>query len=193
MSLEETAPGEFELTDPRAIRALAHPARLALMDRLLTGGPATATQCAAAVGGTPSSCSYHLRALAKFGFVEEAGGGRGRERLWRIRARSIRLPRGEKPRDHTAAADLLLSRFLELDDLMLATFMNDRDAFDPPWRDALTYRQGNVYVTPDELMGLANQVRGLLQTYARDDPADRPEGARLVYVSLRAVPRQAAP
>ena len=191
MSLEETTPGDFELTDPRAIRALAHPARIALMDRLLTGGPATATQCAESVGESPSSCSYHLRTLAKWGFVEEAEGGHGRERMWKLRAHSIRLPRGKKSPEHSAAADLLLGRFLELDDLMLAAFLDHRDEFEPRWRDALTYRQASIHVTPDELVELGDRVRALFQEYARDDPADRPPDAGLVYVSLRAVPRKA--
>src|ERR671939_1979408 len=71
------------------MRALAHPTRLALLDHLHAAGQATATECAAAVGDSPSSCSYHLRALAKWGFVEEAEGGVGRERPWRPTASRI--------------------------------------------------------------------------------------------------------
>ena len=35
------------------------------------------------LGESPANCAFHLRTLAKYGFVEEAGGGRGRERPWR--------------------------------------------------------------------------------------------------------------
>src|ERR671935_277511 len=70
------------LTDPRAMRALAHPTRLALLDHLHAVEQATATECAAVVGESPSALSYHLRALAKWGFVEEGEGGVGRERPW---------------------------------------------------------------------------------------------------------------
>jgi DNA-binding transcriptional ArsR family regulator len=66
------------------MRALAHPARLALMAHLGHSGPATATECAGVVDLSPSAVSYHLRALAKAGLVEEAPGrGDGRERRWR--------------------------------------------------------------------------------------------------------------
>jgi len=65
------------------MRALAHPTRLALLDHLHTVDQATATECGAAVGDSPSSCSYHLRALARWKFVEEGEGGVGRERPWR--------------------------------------------------------------------------------------------------------------
>jgi DNA-binding transcriptional ArsR family regulator len=71
------------------MRALAHPTRLSLLDHLHDVDQATATECAAAVGDSPSSCSYHLRALARWGFVEAATGGVGRERPWRATAARI--------------------------------------------------------------------------------------------------------
>src|SRR5262245_4751732 len=70
--------------DAAVLRALAHPARLALLEHLsqrVEG--ATATECAAVVGLSPSATSYHLRALAKVGMIREAPGrGDGRERIW---------------------------------------------------------------------------------------------------------------
>ena len=62
--------GEGGLSDPKAMRALAHPARLAILTRL--EGSATATEVAEVAGITPSAASYHLRMLAKYGFVEDA-------------------------------------------------------------------------------------------------------------------------
>src|SRR3954452_18174881 len=73
------------LHDPRALRALAHPARLDILERLNSDGPATATECAEVVGLSPSACSYHLRALARWGLVEEADSTDRRERRWRSR------------------------------------------------------------------------------------------------------------
>ena len=57
------------LDDARTLRALAHPLRVELMDQLTFRGPLTATQCAELVGESPSSCSFHLRTLAKYGFT----------------------------------------------------------------------------------------------------------------------------
>src|ERR1700709_2206920 len=75
------------LTDPRAIRALAHPARLAVLDALTdVDKTITATQAAQLTGLSPSAMSYHLRALAKWGIVRVADGAAdvdGRERRWR--------------------------------------------------------------------------------------------------------------
>jgi predicted transcriptional regulator len=74
---------ELNLTDPKAIRALAHPVRWALLEALGQAGTLTATQASEMLGESPANCAFHLRTLAKYGFVEEAGGGRGRERPWR--------------------------------------------------------------------------------------------------------------
>src|SRR3954454_18364614 len=80
-----------EITDARTIRALAHPVRLRLMELLVREGPLTATQAATLLDDSPGNMSWHLQTLAKYGFVEEAGGGRGRARPWRLVAAGSRL------------------------------------------------------------------------------------------------------
>src|ERR1700684_1608688 len=103
-----TAPGEpspaaagtpgnpVQLTDPRMMRALAHPARMAIWQHLGLEGPATATECAAIAGLSPSACSYHLRTLARYGVVEEdlAHSADGRGRPWRGRIIAFNVPSG---------------------------------------------------------------------------------------------------
>jgi len=81
----------LHITNPRLLRALAHPARIAILEHLILDGPATATQCADVAGLSPSACSYHLRALARFGFIEPDPGSAvdGRQRPWRSRVSAI--------------------------------------------------------------------------------------------------------
>jgi DNA-binding transcriptional ArsR family regulator len=90
------APGQSEaprrLTDPRDMRALAHPTRLALLEVLGVHGPLTATQAGELIGESPSSCSFHLRTLGRHGFVEETGEGRGRQRPWRLVSLGMSIP-----------------------------------------------------------------------------------------------------
>jgi len=69
-----------KITDARTLRALAHPVRIALFEELSLGGAMTATEIGEQIGESPTTCSFHLRQLAKYGFVEEAGGGTGRSR-----------------------------------------------------------------------------------------------------------------
>jgi predicted transcriptional regulator len=70
------------ITDPKALRALAHPIRMSLIGLLRTEGPLTATKAAELLGESSATTSFHLRQLAKYGMAEEAAGGNGRERPW---------------------------------------------------------------------------------------------------------------
>ena len=65
------------------MRALAHPVRIALLEALTIHGQLTATEAGEIVGESPANTSFHLRQLAKYGFVEEAEGGTGRRRPWK--------------------------------------------------------------------------------------------------------------
>lgn len=76
-------PADEQVTsDPTRIRALAHPIRLELLDVLDDRGEVTATECAAAIGESVASCSYHLRMLAKHGYIEQVDRP-GREKPWK--------------------------------------------------------------------------------------------------------------
>src|SRR5437588_136488 len=109
--IEPGMPGNpVELTDPRMMRALAHPGRIAIWTHLGLHGPATATECAEIAGLSPSACSYHLRTLARYGFVEEDpdSAADGRERPWRARMLAFSL--NDAP--GTPAATRVASRLL---------------------------------------------------------------------------------
>src|SRR6201989_2093903 len=93
-----------ELTDPKAMRALAHPVRLALLEALTDAGTLTATEAGERVGESPANASFHLRQLAKYGFVEEAEGGIGRRRQWKLRNLGLRWSDVSDDREQTAAA-----------------------------------------------------------------------------------------
>src|SRR3954453_7356380 len=97
------------LRDPRAMRALAHPARLAILERLSSGGAATATECAEVTGQSPSACSYHLRALARWGLVVESEGQDRRERRWAVTGPFVIGDHAEPRRADVAAAEHLLT------------------------------------------------------------------------------------
>src|SRR6266702_5740249 len=111
---EESAPGRTvtRLTDPRALRAYAHPVRMALVGLLRTEGPLTATRAGEMLGESSGTCSFHLRQLAKYGLVEEAGGGQGREKPWRATTTSTVWDAAAGDTPEVAAAAGLLSRVL---------------------------------------------------------------------------------
>ena len=94
------------ITDPKTIRALAHPLRLDLLELLAWAGPSTAAHCGRVLGVSQASCSFHLRQLAKYEYVEEAGPGPDRrERQWRLRE--------PRPTIRAAGGDAAVQRQLE--------------------------------------------------------------------------------
>jgi DNA-binding transcriptional ArsR family regulator len=179
----------IELTDARAMRALAHPARLGILELLHTRGTANATECAQEVGGSPQAASYHLRALAKWGLVREADSADGRETRWELTARSIKFSSGDDSPQFREAARALGRRVLERDERLVAEFLEAERDESREWREAATFASGSVYVTAAELMEIAEQLQEVMKRYERPDEADRPEGARRVHVVFRAVPR----
>jgi DNA-binding transcriptional ArsR family regulator len=87
----------MRITEPSTIRALAHPLRLDLLELLAASGPATAAQCGRMLKVPQANCSFHLRQLAKYGFVQEAvAGDDKRERKWQVRDPQprVRVPPG---------------------------------------------------------------------------------------------------
>jgi DNA-binding transcriptional ArsR family regulator len=79
--------GAYRISDPELLRIVAHPLRVRLLGLLRAEGPATASQLGRKVDESSGSTSYHLRELAKHGFIEEEPSPDGRERRWRARHR----------------------------------------------------------------------------------------------------------
>ena len=158
------------------MRALAHPTRLALLDHLHAVEHATATECAAVVGDSPSSCSYHLRALGKWGFVEEAGRGAGRERPWRATAARIEFE-GDGL-EATILRDELVSRQQQ----RLRDALRREHELPPRWRRAAQTSASTLELTPSELEELGERFEQLLDEFRGRER----QGSRRVVVSFGA-------
>jgi DNA-binding transcriptional ArsR family regulator len=189
------APGTPEnplrITDPRAMRALAHPARIAILQHLVLDGPATATECAAVAGLSPSACSYHLRALARHGFVAEdpASAADGRHRPWRARVVAITFGQDPGQPDAVRTAGRLLAESLQARvGEIRAQYLDRQSEYPPEWRDAARMSQDVVHVTVDELTAVRAELQAVLARYRRLDPAGRPAEARRVHALIDVVP-----
>lgn len=176
-----------ELTDPRALRAVAHPIRLSLLGLLRREGPLTATQAAEAIGESPASCSFHLRQLAKYGLVEEAGGGRGRERPWRATAMSTTWPGAARSPELAAATELLTTVIAERYFEHVMTWLESRRDEPQAWQESELFGDTALYLTAAELAELDRAVQELVEPYL-DRTAKRqlrPDDARLVmFIAL---------
>jgi DNA-binding transcriptional ArsR family regulator len=169
-----------EIRDPRAMRALAHPVRLALLEALAWHGPLTATQASGLVGESPSSCSFHLRSLAQHGFVEETGDGQGRQRPWRRIGRGMTtVPQDEGGR---VAARELGDMFTERYLARLLEARGNVDRLTADWQEAQLDAESILWVTLEELQDLNDELLDLALKYRHrmDDPSQRPADARPV-------------
>jgi hypothetical protein len=141
----------------------------------------TATQASDLLGESPANCAFHLRTLAKYGYLREAGGGRGRERPWTLVTRGISVnSHTEDPQVNLAAE--------ELSQLMLERWMDrTRQAFGagkqvPGWEGASGWTRAHSFMTAEEAEAVRKQMRRLLDRFEarQPDPALRPPGARPV-------------
>jgi DNA-binding transcriptional ArsR family regulator len=72
-----------------ALRALAHPLRLRLLELAAAEGSVTTSLASERTGESSANCSFHLRLLARHGFLVGAAGARDRrERPWRLADRT---------------------------------------------------------------------------------------------------------
>ncbi|GAA3414678.1 ArsR/SmtB family transcription factor [Streptosporangium vulgare] len=191
------ASGRKSLTDPTAMRALAHPARLAILNRLQAEGACTATEVAEVVGITPSAASYHLRMLAKYGFVEDApargdGRGDGRERLWRSSAGGFSVsPDPDDGPDVRSAKEFLIKAFREqaADEASRALEGLERESRE--WREAAMFNRAVMLVDAEELRMLNERIDELLAPYKTTvrDRENAPPGARVAEAQISLFPR----
>ncbi|MBF9070572.1 helix-turn-helix domain-containing protein [Streptacidiphilus fuscans] len=169
-----------KITDPRALRALAHPLRMALVEALVLHGTLTATEAAGIVGGTPSNVSYHLRSLAKYGFVEEAEGGVGRERPWKAGAVSLSLDYEEPDQAVVQAARALMEVTSERWHERQRRYQHSRESYPKEIRKVSGESQFLLFCTPEEMEQIQQELMEkliALQGPRFQDPSQRPEGA----------------
>jgi DNA-binding transcriptional ArsR family regulator len=170
-----------EISDARTLRALAHPVRIALYEELVLGGALTATELGERIGETPTTCSFHLRQLAKYGFVEEAGGGKGRARPWRLTSFGMTIPEA-RDAETAIASDLTVRLFRERSFARYQRWQETKGAYPHEWREAASNSEYVLWLTAEELAqfnrDLAQFIAERVQRTERlADPGKRPPGA----------------
>jgi predicted transcriptional regulator len=182
----------LEVTDPKMMRALAHPLRVALIEAIGQADTRTltATEASDLLGESPANCAFHLRTLAKYGFLEEAGGGRGRERPWRLRFRGISLsPPWRDPESRLAAeaaATIWIDRWLARARDRLRRVLG----YPIPWQEGAFASQSDLYLTAQEAKDLGETLHRVLDPFRerREDPSLRPPGSLPCEVLLFGYP-----
>ncbi len=170
-----------QIFDPERIRALAHPTRLDLLEYLRDVQEATATECAQQVGESVASCSFHLRILGKYGYIERSE-QRGREKPWRPVPgdRWDMSPSTDVSGSLSAVAELA-SLFVVREGERFHRFLAQSDQEAPEWVDAVTVTTGSFWATAQEMAELSRDVQALTDRFPGRfaDPSLRPEGSRM--------------
>jgi DNA-binding transcriptional ArsR family regulator len=177
-----------KITDARAMRALAHPVRLALLEALAHAGTLTATQASELLGESPANCAFHLRTLGKYGYVVEAGGGRGRERPWRRAHTTLHIPSEQDDPLAAMAAEELGQFWLDMMLERARSAISRRPSWPAEWRQSGLLGQSEyiAYLTPEEAREFAAEVERLYRRLGDrvDHPERRPEGAMPIEMLL---------
>jgi hypothetical protein len=175
----------LDLADPKAMRAMAHPVRMALIELLSITPALTATQASEVLGESPANCAFHLRTLAKYGFVREAGGGKGRERPWTRVHRTINVDTANQANTQAELAASALSqawgeRMLDRIRRAYAT-----TSWPEGWDDAVRANDSVRFLTAEEAIGVSEAIMAIIDRYESRlaDPDSRPAGTLPVQIA----------
>jgi len=162
MTEGHTGIGGLRVSDPQVMRALAHPARIEIVEHLNdTGAAVTATEAAGLVGLSPSATSYHLRELAKYGLVEQRRAAGRRERVWRSTNSSLTI--NAETDTPGAGGDSRADRHVSGARRRPVRAWIERQPDEPEeWRDAGTLMGQRLLLTAEELRELTGKVRELV-------------------------------
>lgn len=178
----------LRLQDPRDIRALAHPARMAIIDALASGDELTATECAELTGLSPSATAYHLKFLERYNLAEAAPArSDGRERPWRA-ARQTRVDLDTSTPAGAAATTAVGLAFVDRSRALAEAFMASAHEEPEEWPEVTSLSNADLWLTVDETRNLTEAVGAVLAPYRGRMRSDRPDGSRRVRVMSLVVP-----
>lgn len=184
------------VTDPAALRAMSHPLRLRLYYALTLAGSATATRLAEGLDESVSLVSYHLRQLARHGYVETdpepPGVGDGRERWWRPSSIGFSWSPSDFGEDPEAAAAVAQAE--RLMDAHRAAYQqawrDSRAGWSAEWRDAAISSDNPLLrMTPAELREFQTEFLDLMARWTRrqqEEPGH--DSGEHVMILLQAFP-----
>jgi DNA-binding transcriptional ArsR family regulator len=182
----------LRLHDPRDIRALAHPARMAIIDALASGDELTATECAELTGLSPSATAYHLKLLHRYGFAEPAPArADGRERPWRATDRRAPIDLDTSTPAGAAAATAVGLAYIDQTRALAEAFVATEHEEPDEWQDVAFLGNADLWLTADEARKVTSALATVLDPYRGRAIADRPDGSRRVRIMKLVFPHRA--
>ncbi|MFE3455424.1 helix-turn-helix domain-containing protein [Nonomuraea sp. NPDC059194] len=178
----------FHISDPRTLKAVAHPLRVRLLGLLRAEGPATASALGRKVGESSGSTSYHLRELAKYGFIEEDPSPDARERRWRARHRFTEWNTAELSATPEGREAVTIMSLRQIEAIARSVEEFRAEEWPVEWTAAAGMGDALVRLTPEGVREYFERVAELqreLEARYGDAPS-----AEQVYVGTTAFPRR---
>ncbi len=176
----------------QALRALAHPLRVRIMNEISDFGPLTASGLAERLGESSGATSYHLRQLAKQNIIREIEGkGSARERWWESVPGGVAV--GSPETLETAAgreAVELVSREWQLNnERRLTAFMRHGiDRLGMEWVQASSLTTAHLKLTPEQLKAFGEEFQEMLDALTDKYRGQETPGARRTQIQFNAFP-----
>ncbi|MFD7080184.1 helix-turn-helix domain-containing protein [Streptomyces sp. NPDC059918] len=175
--------------DATALKALTHPLRTRLLGRLRMEGPATVSELAAAVCESSASTSYHLRVLAKYGFIVAAEARNAKERRWQA-AHTMTVWKNETMAHSVAGTEFMkVIRRGQIEHLQRSLLRHEEDVnsgrLGPEWVESSGIVDTMPRLTPESAQALVEMFRQKAEELAiRDSRDPRAESVVIVYAQL---------
>lgn len=182
----------FEAIGMPALRALAHPLRVEIMNELSDFGPATASMLAERLGESSGATSYHLRQLAKHDIiVEDDDRGTGRERWWRMAPGGVTIGGSETLETEAGRqiTEQISLGWQQNNERRLTAFLRrGLDTFGMEWVEAAALSTSHLELSREQLQELSTEYYTMLNRL-KEKWKTEPEGERKrVQVQFNAFP-----
>ena len=176
---------------PEQLKALAHPLRIRILDLLSTHSALTASGIAQLVGESSGSTSYHLRQLARHGFVQEVEGrGTGRERWWESRPGGFTVGLPDDPADVAAIAttQMINREFETARARKIQALLENAQAVGREWLDVTRLQTISIWLTPEQMAEISVAWDQLSETFERYRNQEQTLGARPTQIHFNLFP-----
>lgn len=176
-----------------SLKALAHPLRIRLLEVLSSYGAQTASGLAQRLGESSGATSYHLRQLAKHGFVREvAEKGTARERWWERPPGSLIVTTPELATNQASrdAARLVNNEFGFIRAKLLTDFLDKSlDVLPTEWSEASMVATLHTHLTAEQLAEITRETEAFLSARLKRYRGQQgTPGTRPVQIHFNAFP-----
>lgn len=178
--------GDLVLSDPEALRAVAQPERYALLTHMQRHGRATVVELATQLDSDDTTMRAHLDVLAGHGMVRRATDQP--EPAWEAVATGLLVEMPDDPESQAVARLLTTQMFLEAAAMPASWWDDGEPRLRPEWRQVAGVINAGLWMTPDEVQSINDQIEELTAPYANRAECERPGDARRVRVQCYLMP-----